>query len=85
MVALFASILPDSDSKKKGYIDFVKSQIDYILGDNPAGINFVVGAEENSPKAVHHRGASGTYDSTDKNAKPYWDQHTYTIMYKLGN
>ncbi len=76
MVALFASILPDSDSKKKGYIDFVKSQIDYILGDNPAGINFVVGAEENSPKAVHHRGASGTYDSTDKNAKPYWDIFT---------
>ena len=76
MLALFASILPESDSKRKSYIDFVKSQIDYILGDNPAGINYVVGAEENSPKAVHHRGASGTYDSTDKNAKPYWDIFT---------
>ena len=76
VLALFASILPETDPKRKEYIDFVKSQIDYILGDNPAGINYVVGAEENSPKAVHHRGASGTYDSTDRNAKPYWDIFT---------
>ena len=76
MLALFASFLPESDSKRKEYIDFVKSQIDYILGDNPAGVNYVVGAEDNSPKAVHHRGASGTYDSTDNNAKPYWDIFT---------
>ena len=68
-LAIFASYLPENDSKRKSYIDFVKSQIDYMLGDNPMGVNYVVGAEENSPKAVHHRGASGTYDSTDKNAK----------------
>ncbi len=75
MVAMFASILPESDSKRKGYIDFVKSQIDYILGDNPAGVNFVVGAEENSPKSVHRRGASGTYDSQDM-AKPAFNIFT---------
>ena len=39
MVGMFASILPETDSKRKAYIDFVKSQIDYILGDNPAKIN----------------------------------------------
>ena len=76
MPIIFASILDETDPKRKEYIDFVKSQMDYILGDNPAGVNYVVGAEENSPKAVHHRGASGTYDSTDKNAKPYWDIFT---------
>ena len=76
VVAMFASILEESDPKRKEYIDFVKSQIDYILGDNPAGVNYVVGAEENSPKAVHHRGASGTFDCQDKNAKPYWDIFT---------
>ena len=76
MLILFATILDETDSKRKEYIDFVKSQMDYILGDNPAGVNYVVGAEENSPKAVHHRGASGTYDSTDQNAKPYWDIFT---------
>ena len=76
VVAAFASVLEDSDPKKKEYIDFVKSQIDYILGDNPVGVNYVVGAEENSPRAVHHRAASGTYDCQDKNAKPYWDIFT---------
>ena len=76
VVAAFANILDESDPKRKEYIDFVKSQIDYILGDNPAGVNYVVGAEENSPKAVHHRGASGTFDSQDNNAKPSWDIFT---------
>jgi hypothetical protein len=62
MVAIVANMLPETDSKRKEYIDFVKSQIDYILGDNPAGVNYVVGAEENSPKAVHHRAASAVFD-----------------------
>ena len=62
MVAMFAHYLDENDKKRKSYISFVKSQIDYMLGDNPAGVNYVVGAEENSPKAVHHRGASGVYD-----------------------
>ena len=65
MLAMFANFLPESDPKRKEYIDFVKSQIDYILGDNPAGIDYVVGADENSPKDVHHRGASGIYGAED--------------------
>ena len=75
--AVFANNLPETDPKRKTYIDFVKSQIDYILGDNPAGVNYVVGAEDNSPKAVHHRAASGVFDSADKNAKP--DFNVYTL------
>ena len=74
--AVFASHLPESDSKRKDYIDFLKSQIDYILGDNPAGVNYVVGAEDNSPKSVHHRGASGVFDSSDANAKPSFNIYT---------
>ena len=76
MVAIFASILPESDSKRKEYIDFVKSQIDYILGDNPAGVNYVVGAEENSPRAVHHRGASGVNGCTKK---PLYNIYTFFL------
>jgi hypothetical protein len=76
IVAVFANNLPESDPKRKGYIDFVKSQIDYILGDNPAGVNYVVGAEDNSPKSVHHRAASGVFDSADKNAKPEFNVYT---------
>ena len=59
MLAVYANMLPEGNLKRAEYIKFVQSQIDYILGNNPAGINYVVGAEENSPKSVHHRGASG--------------------------
>ena len=76
MVAVFASILEKDDPKRQKYIDFVKSQIDYILGDNPAVVHYLVGAEDNSPKAVHHRGASGVFDSLDKNAKPEYNIFT---------
>ena len=65
LVAIYANVLSENDSKRKTFIDFVKKQIDYILGDNPAGVNYVVGAEDNSPKSVHHRGASGTYGPED--------------------
>ena len=76
VVAVFANNLPETDTKRQKYIDFVKSQMDYILGDNPAGVNYVVGAEDNSPKSVHHRGASGVFDSADKNAKPEFNIFT---------
>ena len=81
--AVLAKYLPEGDSKRKAYIDFTKSQIDYILGDNPAGINYVVGAEENSPKSVHHRAASGVFDSSDANAKPSFN--VYTLYGELGS
>ena len=77
MVAMLANFLGESNEKKQNYINFVKSQIDYILGDNPAKVNYVVGTEDNSPKSVHHRGASGVYDSSDKGAKP--DFNIYTL------
>ena len=69
-----ARLLPDSDERKQKYIEFGESQINYILGDNPLHINYVVGAEENSPKSVHHRAASFTYDG---NGKPV--ENTFTL------
>jgi hypothetical protein len=66
MLAVYANFLPEGNEKRKKYIDFVQSQIDYILGDNPAGVNYVVGAEENSPRSVHHRGASGVNMPSDQ-------------------
>ena len=74
IVLFLADILETSDSRRQQYIDFAEGQMKYILGDNPLGINFVVGAEENSPKAVHHRAASFTYDS---NGLP--KHNTYTL------
>ena len=73
-LAFLAKILPESDSKRKEYIKFVQNQINYILGDNPLGVNFVVGAEENSPKSVHHRAASCTFEC--ETTRPYENVHT---------
>lgn len=55
--------------KDKKYIDFVQSQIDYILGDNPIGVIYIVGAEENSPKPVHHASSSGSYSVEDQSCE----------------
>ncbi|KAG6532627.1 endoglucanase 10-like [Zingiber officinale] len=38
--------------------DFAKTQIDYILGNNPQKMSYVVGYGKRYPKRVHHRGAS---------------------------
>jgi len=38
---------------------FAKSQIDYILGNNPANMSYVIGFGSNYPKHPHHRAASG--------------------------
>jgi len=78
MVGMLADYLPKNHAKRAKYVEFVQKQTNYILGDNPAKVNFVVGAEANSPKAVHHRAASGTYDSQDVNAKPT-DHNIFTI------
>ena len=74
MVAFFVNMLPEDDEKRPSYIEFVQKQINYILGDNPLGINFVVGAEENSPQSVHHRAASYT---TETNGLP--SKNIYTL------
>ncbi|EHA8587680.1 endoglucanase 12 [Cocos nucifera] len=37
---------------------FAASQMNYILGDNPKKMSYVVGYGKNYPKQVHHRGAS---------------------------
>ncbi|XP_024993808.1 endoglucanase 6-like [Cynara cardunculus var. scolymus] len=37
---------------------FAKSQVDYILGDNPRATSYMVGYGNNYPQQVHHRGSS---------------------------
>ena len=37
---------------------FARSQLDYILGDNPRKMSYVVGYGGRYPRHVHHRGAS---------------------------
>ncbi|KAI9594295.1 Six-hairpin glycosidase-like protein [Syncephalis fuscata] len=39
--------------------EFIKQQIDYVLGKNPAHHSYVVGADYTSPQRVHHAAAQG--------------------------
>uniref|UniRef100_A0A0V0HTF6 Endoglucanase n=1 Tax=Solanum chacoense TaxID=4108 RepID=A0A0V0HTF6_SOLCH len=47
-------------------INFVKSQVDYILGENPQKMSYMVGFGTNYPQEVHHRGASIVSIKKDK-------------------
>lgn len=35
-----------------------KQQVDYILGDNPMGLSYMVGYGDKYPQRIHHRGSS---------------------------
>ncbi|ERN11259.1 hypothetical protein AMTRI_Chr04g242910 [Amborella trichopoda] len=37
---------------------FAKRQMDYLLGENPVGISYMVGFGPKSPRQAHHRGSS---------------------------
>ncbi|VFQ59806.1 unnamed protein product [Cuscuta campestris] len=39
-------------------IEYARKQVDYILGENPARMSYMVGYGVNYPKHVHHRGSS---------------------------
>ncbi|WMV44128.1 hypothetical protein MTR67_037513 [Solanum verrucosum] len=39
-------------------VELAKKQVDYILGDNPAKISYMVGFGQKYPLRVHHRGSS---------------------------
>jgi endoglucanase len=41
------------------YSSFAQKQLDYLLGDNPLNLSYVVGFGENYPQRVHHRGSAG--------------------------
>lgn len=49
---------PDGEVSPSEMIRFVRRQVDYVLGDNPASMSYMVGYGENFPRRVHHRGAS---------------------------
>ncbi|SES85518.1 glycoside hydrolase family 9 protein [[Clostridium] polysaccharolyticum] len=45
---------------KQEFVDWSKSQMDYILGDNPMNTCYEVGYAENSTKNPHHRASHGS-------------------------
>ncbi|KAE8677102.1 Endoglucanase 24 [Hibiscus syriacus] len=54
----------DESFKHSDLRDFAKSQADYVLGNNPKEISYLVGYGDKYPQFVHHRGASIPVDAT---------------------
>ncbi len=63
----------NNDGKPGEYSEWAKSQMDYILGDNPLNRAYVVGYDENAAKFPHHRAASGLTKCEDP------DEHRYVL------
>lgn len=50
-----------NSAKTERYEDFAISQINYILGRNPAQLSYMIGYGENYPQNPHHRTAHGSW------------------------
>lgn len=55
------------------YGEWAKSQMDYLMGDNPANVCYIVGYSDISAKFPHHRAASGLSKCEDL------DKHRYVL------
>lgn len=56
---------PGGAARPYEILAFVRSQVNYILGDNPRATSYMVGYGLNYPRQVHHRGASIVSVRTD--------------------
>ena len=50
-----------NSAKAELYQDFATSQINYILGQNPARRSYMIGYSDNYPQNPHHRSAHGSW------------------------
>ena len=56
--AYLAQLYNDTVSEDNRYTSFANKQVDYILGDNPAGLSYMVGFGDKYPQSPHHRGSA---------------------------
>ncbi len=56
--AFLAELYHDTVNPDSRYTNFANNQIDYILGDNPANLSYMIGFGENYPERPHHRGSA---------------------------
>ncbi|CAG8527689.1 5261_t:CDS:2 [Dentiscutata heterogama] len=59
---LMYSSYASTTEKATKYRNFVASQLNYLFGDNPMKMFYIVAVHPNSPKNPHHAGASGGID-----------------------
>ena len=56
--AYLAQLYNDTVEADARYSKFANSQVDYILGDNPADLSYMIGFGDNYPQRPHHRGSA---------------------------
>lgn len=61
------TIFKDDAAKLAKYTELYEAQINYSLGDNPAGRSYVVGYDETSPQNPHHRTAHCSWNNALEN------------------
>ena len=66
--AMQLTALVASKNSSADYSAWVKSQMDFLLGNNPLNVCYVVGFDSNSAKNPHHRAASGMTNWDEFNA-----------------
>lgn len=67
--------LASKSSKSNDYLAFAKLQLDYVLGNNPMSMPYVVGVNPNSPQNPHSAPASGGSDIGNINSSPPTEAH----------
>lgn len=72
--------LVSSKNSSADYTNWVKGQMDYILGNNPKNTCFVVGFASNSSKYPHHRAASGYVSYDDMGTKSNYSPNGHVLV-----
>ncbi|MGF1719211.1 glycoside hydrolase family 9 protein [Vibrio kyushuensis] len=76
LALVYSDFLKNNDLKPElvtRYHDFAKSQLDYILGDNPLNISYQIGYGDYHPTKPHHRTAHGAWN--DSSSDPIENRH----------
>ncbi|TYQ18199.1 UNVERIFIED_CONTAM: dockerin type I repeat protein [Acetivibrio alkalicellulosi] len=55
----------NSGGRPSKYSEWARSQMNYLMGNNPRNLSYIVGYNNNSVKFPHHRAASGTTHAED--------------------
>lgn len=52
-----------SAERQQRYYRFARSQLEYLLGNNPTGMSYQIGYSNHSPINPHHRGSHGSWSN----------------------
>lgn len=75
LAGVYADWSGANSSKATTYRNFLKQQINYILGDNPQNISYEVGFGNKYPQFPHHRTAHGSWNNDNVNPTPAKERH----------